>query len=934
MPDLYDDALESSSWRGTCSHALGARTLGARTLGALTLGALAASRPFPLAGDQPHYARDLVVNVRHIKLAIAIDPKTKHVGGTATHYLSAINNGVRSVDFDAAEMTITRVTVGGTRVKFDYADPVLRVEFPRALRAGVETEVAITYSAYPRRGLYFTAPDRDYPDKPLQAWSQGQDEDSRHWYPCIDFPNHQQTSEVIVTIPRSMISIGNGELRAVRENRAKGTKTYHWRMDTPHVTYLLSQIVGTFAEITHKVDGTTLEYYGPRGREADLERTLGNTPAMIRCFNDAIGVGYPYGRYAQTFVADFIFGGMENISATTLTDTSLLDKRASLDADSDGLLAHELAHQWFGDLLTCRDWSHGWLNEGFATYFEALFTERHKGTDEFRYELYQNAQIYMGEDSGRYRRPIVHNVYREPIDLFDRHLYEKGSLVLHMIRSVLGDDLWWKSIRAYVTKHRSTNVTTPDFQRAIESTTGRNIDWLFDEFVYRGGHPAFRIAYEWDEDARQAKLNVQQAQDEKDSSIFRMPVEIVFTVDKKHHAFPVEIKEKVHNFYFSLPARPQLVRFDPGNTMLKTVEFKRGKDMLVFQLKNDDDVTGRIDAAKELSKLGTREAVDALKQAVLKDGFWGVQAEAARALGSMKSAIALEALLACVNVRHPKARRGVYGALGQFREERAADALIVLLRKGDASYYVEGAAAHALGSTRSPKAFEALSKVAMKKSSQNDVIRCSALLGLADLKDERALPIALEWTAAGKSNTVRGVATSVLGRLGQLSDRAKDRAYDRLVELLRDDWLRVRLNAIAALAELKDMRAVGELGRTVDRDLDGRVIRSAREAMQRLREGADKGDEIKKLREDLDKVAEENRTLRDRLEKLEAVSGASKKPAPGATKSAGSAAKGAAVKGAATKGAATKGAATKGATRRRSAAKKRTPSRVAAARAR
>ena len=149
---------------------------------------------------------------------------------------------------------------------------------------------------------------------------------------------------------------------------------------------------------------------------------------------------YPYARYAQTFVADFIFGGMENISATTLTDTSLLDKRASLDADADGLLAHELAHQWFGDLLTCRDWSHGWLNEGFATYFEALFTEHHKGLDELRYELYQNAQIYMGEDAGRYRRPIVNNVYHEPIDLFDRHLYEKGSLVLHMIRTVLGDE--------------------------------------------------------------------------------------------------------------------------------------------------------------------------------------------------------------------------------------------------------------------------------------------------------------------------------------------------------------------------------------------------------------------------------------------------------------------------------------------------------------
>ncbi|HEY8173727.1 MAG TPA: M1 family aminopeptidase [Dehalococcoidia bacterium] len=856
MSDFNDLELELSEHR--CSRALSAVTM-------------ARSKPFPLAGDTAHYARDLIVDVRHIKLEIAIEPAEKHIAGTATHYLSAINDGVSSVTFDAAEMDIKKVTVGGKPATFDYSDPELRVRMPRALRAGSETQIAITYSAYPRRGLYFTSPDKSYPKKALQAWTQGQDEDSRHWYPCIDFPNHQQTSEVIVTVPASMISIGNGELKSVREDKRRRTKTYHWYQALPHVTYLLSQIVGDFAEIVHRVDGVPVQYYGPHGRETDLERTLGRTPAMLKFFGEGTGVNYPYARYAQTFVADFIFGGMENVSATTLTDTSLLDKRASLDSDADGLIAHELAHQWFGDLLTCRDWSHGWLNEGFATYFEAMFTEHHKGVDELRYELYQNAQIYMGEDSGRYRRPIVNNVYHEPIDLFDRHLYEKGSLVLHMIRTVLGDDLWWKAIKQYVKKHRSTNVTTPDLQRAIEAATGRNIDWLFDEYVYRGGHPSFRLAYEWDEDTKRAKVSVTQTQDEKESSVFRLPVRIDFSVDGKQHGFDVEINEKVHNFYFTLPAKPQLVRFDPGHNMLKTVEFKRGKDLLTYQLKNDDDVVGRVDAAKELSKLGTREAVDALKEAVLHDEFWGVQHEAARALGTMKSQIALDALLACVKVRAPKARRGVMMALGQFRgDERAAAALADVLRKGDASYYVEAAAAHALGQTRTAKAFDVLSTVAMKKESQNDVIRSSALLGLAELKDERALPIAIEWTKLGKSNPVRGTATMTLGRIGQLGDKAKDRAFDRLVELLPDDWLRVRLNAVAALAELKDTKGIAELQRQIDRDLDGRVIRTAREATNRLREGADKGDEIRKLREDFDKMAEENRTLRDRLEKIEA----------------------------------------------------------------
>jgi aminopeptidase N len=855
-------------------HELSGRALCARG------GGLAGPRPFALPGDTAHYARDLIVDVRHVKLEIRIDPKRRFIGGTATHYLKAINDGVRVVTFDAAEMTIGGVTVGGKPVKFDYGDPVLKVDLGRSLKAGAETAIAITYEAYPRRGLYFTAPDKDYPKKPLQAWTQGQDEDSRHWYPCIDFPNHQQTSEVIVTVPAGMISIGNGALKSVKRG-ARGT-TYHWLQEIPHVTYLLSQIVGDFDEIVHKVDGTTAQYYGPRGRKIDLERTLARTPAMLRFFHKVTGAKYPYPRYAQTFVADFIFGGMENISATTLTETSLLDKRASLDADADGLLAHELAHQWFGDLLTCRDWSHGWLNEGFATYFEALFTESAKGIDEFRYELHSNAQIYMGEDSARYRRPIVNNVYHEPIDLFDRHLYEKGSLVLHMIRTVLGDALWTKAIHHYVQKHRSTNVTTPDFQRAITEATGRNIDWLFDQYVYRGGHPALKIAFEWDDAVKRAKLSVQQTQDE--TELFRLPVAADFTVDGKLHRFDIEVSEKAHSFFFALPGKPDMVRFDPGHHFLKTVEFKRGKEMLLYQLKHDDDVVGRIDAARELAKLGSPDGADALKDAVLKDKFWAVQAESARALGSMRSEIALDALLACAKVRHPKARRGVMAALGQFRDERVAAALIAVLRTGDASYYVEGAAAHALGQTRSAEAFDVLSKVSMRKESMNDVIRSSALLGMTELKDERALPIALEWTRRGKSNPVRGVATSALGKIGLLSDRAKDQAYDRLTELLPDEWLRVRLNAVAALVDLKEMKAVGELGRAVDRDLDGRVIRAAREAMARLRDGADKGEEIRKLREEFDKLSEDNRAMSDRLDKIEASANAAKAARGGARK--------------------------------------------------
>lgn len=836
-------------------------------------------RPFPLPGDRPHYARDRTIDIRHIKLEITLDLEGKRVSGEVHITLAPINDGLTHVEFDAVEMDIDAVRMrSGEPLAFDHSDGRLRLDLGGARRAGEDLTIVVEYSAGPRRGLYFIAPDEGYPDKPVQAWSQGEDEDSRHWFPCYDFPNEMATSEVVVTVAEPYTVISNGELMAVTRGPDGRTHTYHWYQSVPHVAYLISVVAGEFAQITERLDGLPVQYFVPKGREEDGRRVLGNTPDMIRFFSERIGIPYPYAKYAQVTVADFIFGGMENISATTLTDTILHDERAHLDYSADSLVAHELAHQWFGDLLTCRDWAHAWLNEGFATYLEALYKEHHEGIDEFRYHLCQEAQTYFREDARRYRRPIVTNVYREPIDLFDRQSYEKGGWVLHMMRFVLGEELFWKAVRHYAAKHCGTNVTTPDLQRAVEEATGRNLDWFFDQWVFKAGHPQFKVAYEWDDAAGQARLTVNQTQEtDGQTPLFRMPVNIAFATGDGNQTFRVQLSEKEQSFYFPLPEKPKMVRFDPGSWLLKTLEFKRPKELLLHQLQHDDDVMGRIDAAKGLAKLGTPEAVGALKTAVLQDPFWGVQAEAAKALGEMKSKAAMHALIECLGVEHPKARRGVVAALGDFRDEppahrggAAAGALERVLSEGDASYYVEAEAARSLGKTKSSRALDALVK-ALEKDSHNEVIRVRAFEGMAELKEERAIPVAVEWTAYGKPSQARQAAASALGTLGEVaSPGQREQVLDRLVELLGDPDLRVRLSAVAALQELKDDKAVPHLERLAERDLDGRVVRRAREAAARIREGKDKGEEVRKLRTDLDKLAEENRELRDRLARLEA----------------------------------------------------------------
>src|SRR5262249_33424926 len=410
------------------------------------------------------------------------------------------------------------------------------------------------------------------------------------------YPNERATSEVVATVPEQYLAISNGKLLEVRHDPQARLKTYHWRQEIAHPAYLMTLVVGDYVEIADGYDGIPVLYYVHPGREEDARRAFGNTPRMVQFFSEKIGVRYPYEKYAQVAVTDFIFGGMENTSATTQTAETLHDARAHLDFSSDPLVAHELAHQWWGDLLTCRDWAHGWLNEGFATYFEALWMEHDKGAAEFRYTLQQEAQEYFEEDSKEYRRPIVCNLYQDPIELFDRHLYQKGGLVLHMLRSALGDRLFWKAMQHYCVKHYGQSVITSDLQRAIEETTGRNLDWFFDQWIYKAGHPELSVEYRWDEEAKLAHVTVKQTQDTKTivgtdgfaTPLFRLPVVIDFESAGQRQEFPVTIDAAQQTFHCPLPSRPQMMRFDPGNWILKTLDFRPPKDWLLYQLQHDD----------------------------------------------------------------------------------------------------------------------------------------------------------------------------------------------------------------------------------------------------------------------------------------------------------------------------------------------------------
>ena len=839
------------------------------------------AREFAFPGTQPKFAPDRVVDIVHILLEIEVDPSARTVAGTATLRATALTP-TSSVELDAVELQIESVHANSKKALFRHDGRKLRIDTP-ALAIDDELVLDIAYRGAPRRGLYFTAPDDGYPTKPTQAWTQGQDEDSRYWFPCFDSPHEKATSEVIATVPAAMFALSNGSLISDKTTGAK--RTVHWRLDVPHSCYLVTLAVGDFAKIETRWRDVPVIYYCERGKEAECERTLARTPEMIELFSTKFGVAYPYPRYSQVFVTDFIFGGMENTSATTLTDSVLVDERAALDYDIDSLVAHELAHQWFGDLVTCRDWGEGWLNEGFATYSEYIWREHYEGRDAADLELEEWGDSYLGEDSGRYRRTIATKLYDEPIDIFDAHLYDKGGRVIHMLRHLLGDVAFDRSLAHYLTKHRHGLVESRDLARAVEDATGKVVDWFFSQWVIDfAGHPELDVTIHWDPATEIASVTVEQRQHvDAKTPLFRIPTEVRFRIDGADIDVPIEIREAKQTFLTKLAGEPTQAIFDPGHVVLATRNVDKPEPMWREELAHATLAIDRTAAAAALAKRGGRDAEAALVTALTDDPYWALRGAAAAALARTRTTSARDHLIERVKAEvHPRARRAIARALGELvHDAQVGAALAQLVEAGDASYFVEAEACLALGKVRSPRAGELLRKAA-RRDSFTDVIRQHAYRGLAEARDDSAIGLLAEGTNWGHPAQGRRAAAGALAQLirGRRDREARD-VREKLELLLADRDFRVQAAAIEALGVAGDAAAIPALRRLIDRELDGRLRRRAKEVARDLGEGAPLAEDVKRLRDEIGELRTITGALRERLDAMEA---ADQKPVKAAKK--------------------------------------------------
>jgi len=787
---------------------------------------------FAYSSATPHYAPDRTFNARHVRLDLSLDFNQKSLTGICTTTLEAIAEPATEITFDAVDFQIQKVTLKGKAIKYSYDKRRLVIALSAPMKRGTKVDVAIHYKTVkPKLGLHFVGPDRSYPDKPTQAWTQGEDEYNRYWFPCHDAPQERATTEMIVTVPAPYTAVSNGAL--VRSSKKGSRHTFHWKHDVPHSMYLVSLAVGEFTEIKDKWRHVPVLYYVTPGREDDALRAFGKTPAMLDFFSTKTGVPYAYAKYSQVAAIDFIYGGMENTSATTQTALTLHDARAHLDFSSDPLVAHELAHQWFGDLVTCKDWSHAWLNESFATYFEALFKEHDLGYNDFIHEMRGNAEAYFDEDKERYRRPLVTKLYKNTNDLFDRHLYEKGSCILHMIRNLLGDDAWWRSINLYLTRHKTRGVETVDLIQAIQDATGKNMRPFFDQWIFKAGHPEYKVRFWWDAKTKKVSVRVLQTQAiNEETGLFSLPVTLAFLNDGRWLRFTETIHKKDQLFTFSLPAAPELVLFDPDHIILKRVDITKSEAMWILQLNEDPHVLGRIDAAKTLGGMSSPASVHALRVALKNEKFWGTQIDIAAALGRHGSLTAMDALLEGLRqIEHPKVRRAIYEALGSYPSHRVQEA-IRQTYETEKSWLVEAEAIRALGRQKDPALLATL-KEHLKRESWNDVIRNAALDAIGILQVADSAPILKEYSRYGHTPGARMTAIRRLAMLG----RGRDDIQNHLVDLLDDTYLLVRLAVVRALGAIADERAVEPLMKLTAGDLDGRLKRTAEEAIRKIRKG-------------------------------------------------------------------------------------------------
>jgi aminopeptidase N len=824
--------------------------------------------------DEP-FARSKDYDLQHSRIALKFDVEQKKLIGDVTHTISVLKDNTNKLVFDSVGLTIESVTLNKTPAKFETLATKLIVPLASAARKGEKFEVEIKYQGKTTKGLYFILPDKDYPNQPREIWTQGESEDTRNYIPTYDYPNDRLTTETILTVPAAWITVANGKLIGVKD-AGNGMKTWTWQESLPSSTYLITVVAGEFDEVKDTWRGKPVTYYAPKGRGDRLKINYGRTPQMLELFSKKLGVDYPWEKYAQSMVDDFVAGGMENSSATTNASSSLVHPLLALEyaTGQDPLISHELGHQWFGDLVTCKDWGNIWLNEGFATFMEYLWVENYFPKDQGEYERWSNIHEWF-EQSDLWAKPIVRHDFDDSSE-FDGNAYGKGGLVLYMLRHQIGDDAFYSGLKHYLEVNRGKNVVTADLVKAIEDEAHINVDQFFTQWIYGAGAPKFDLSYSYDDTKHQVTLKVKQTQKiEGRVGLFRIPTDVEIATASGAKSYLITVSKGEEAFALPADSAPIMVLFDKGGHILKTAESHKEKKEWLYQLNHASEFADRADAVEALAKIKDDPDVDAaLGEVMRNDKAWGVWATAADALGGRKTPAAAKQLLEALNdATEPWIRNRIVSALGNFKDNAEIAAKLEAVAKDDKSFRARAAALQSLGKLKAPNALANL-KAAVAGDSPDDFLRNAALRAMGPLGDDQAVPVLQEWVAVGKATQTREAAISSLARL----KKDDKQITQQIAGFLTEAHGRVRFATIYALGQRGDASAIPALEALLNsNDLSIEVAPMIKGQIARLKKGpgqkSEAGEEgeqgvakrLERLEKMLQEMSERLKTIEERL---------------------------------------------------------------------
>jgi len=793
--------------------------------------------------------REREIDIRHYRADLRFDMAKEELSGAATVTFTPLRAGLTEFSLDAADLNVRSVTVGGQPLRFsvDSAARRLSLQLPKALDPGGEASVVVSYSCRPKAGMYFFPKSGK---RSAQAWNYGEGGLHYGWLPIYNDVNDRFTAELVVTVARPYAVLGNGTLKETREN-ADGTRTFHWVQEQPIPNYLLTVDVGEFARVPlsdAKVSSTRtvpLSVWTPPGTEAAAAHTFGETPKMVEFFSKLFDYPYPWAKYDQAVLAEFAVGAMETTTMTGFSEPHLHGPEDPPDGGpqydeayptwtSEDTIAHELAHHWFGDLVTCRSLASIWLNESFASFLHTVWNGHAHGEDDLTYQRWRYLNKYLSYVRAEGAvRPLEFFRYKSRDDMFQTETtYLKGSLVLHMLRRIVGEADFSRALADYLDRHEFGSVDSEDLKEAFQKSCGKNLTRFFEDWIEGGGgHPAFDVSYRWVPERREVDLTVRQIHaDLPFENDFRLPVDIEIVTASGAKTHRVEIEGWTTRVALPADGKPGRVVFDKGGWLVAEVKFERSAEELLEELARGD-LAGKLRAARQLSEDFPRrvDAVDALSR-VLADpaAHWGLRQEAALALGTCGGDAAAAALTKASEDSDRRIRRAAALALGRAGGERSAARLRRMV-ESDRAEDVVAAAEIALGRIGGKETREFLKRQLPRESRYWDSIRLGAVQGLAELRDPSLAPLFTMHTAPGFVQEVRMAALA-----GWFRAAPEDASLRETLRKLTGDRNRaVRMAAIEKLGALHHA-ADAELLKSLASDPDLAVAEKAKQGAEEI----------------------------------------------------------------------------------------------------